>query len=146
MKVKYSYKGDGTKAMGRSLPVSPKTCREIASFIRGRKLTFAKSYLEQVTKKQAAIPYTRHRHKVAHRSGSMASGRYPVRASKYFLQVLQNAEANAGEADPKKLVIKHASVNRARIQYGRHKGSPSNTITSHIQIVLEEESQGKSPK
>ena len=124
--------------MGRSLPVSPKTCREIASFIRGKKLSFAKTYLQQVVDKKSVIPYTRHNHKVAHRTG-MAAGRYPVRASKYFLEILQNAEANAGDADLKKLTIKHVSVNRARTQYGRHKGSPSNTGTSHIQVILGEQ-------
>lgn len=118
--------------MGREIAVSPKVAREIAAAIRGMKVSEARSYLEQVAEKKAAVPYKRFNKEVPHRKG-MAAGRYPVKASGYFLQTLKNAEANAEGED---LIITHVSANRGRVQPGGYKGTPANTATTHIQIIL----------
>jgi len=132
MKLGYSAQGK-YRSMGRELSISPKVSREIAAAIRGMKAEDAKAFLEKVIAKEKAVPYRRFNKKVAHKKGMM-SGRYPVNASKHFLKVLENAVSNAEGTE--NLVITHISANRARVQYGRYKGSPSNTQRTHLQIIL----------
>ena len=124
--------------MGRDLPISPKVSREIAAAIRGMKVSDAKAFLEKVVAKEVAVPYKRFNRKVGHKKG-MASGRYPVKASTYFLKTLANAQSNAEGED---LIISHISVNRGRVQHGGYKGRPSNTLITHIQVILDETEKG----
>ena len=124
--------------MGRELPISPKRSREVAKFIRGKRLSVAKKELELVSKKEMAIPYFRHNRKIPHRKGMM-SGKYPVKVADAFLRILQNAESNAADMNTDKLVVGHVSVNKARPQIGRRKGATYDTKTTHLQIVLTEE-------
>ena len=107
----------------------------------------AKAYLEDVISMKKSVPFKRHNKKVGHRKGlkGWASGRYPVKAAEQILKVLENAEANAEsqELDVENLKLIHVSANRGIIlrgwtprAFGR--ASPSNTPTTHIQIVLGE--------
>jgi len=131
MKLRYSTKGK-YRSMGRELPISPKVSREIAAALRGMEISEAKTYLEKVIAKEVAVPYRRFNKELPHRKG-IAAGRYPIKASKYFLKILENAEANS---EGENLIITHISANRGRIQYGGYKGSASNTQTTHLQIIL----------
>ena len=152
-KNKYAYNNkdaDGSKtarAMARSLKVSPKHCVEICSAIRGMDVAKAKAYLNDVIEMKKAVPFKRHNRDVGHRKGmkGWAAGRYPVKASKAILNVIENAEANAEYKgmDVENLKIEHISSHRGMVIRGARprafgRVTPFNTPTTHIQIVLVE--------
>ena len=76
----------------RSLPVSLKHSVAIGKFIKGKKIDDAISDLEQVSKKKKAIPFTG---EMAHKKGPMATGKYPVKASKNFIKLLKSLSSNS---------------------------------------------------
>jgi large subunit ribosomal protein L22 len=82
------------KASAQNLAISTKHCVEISNFLRYRPLSFAKAYLEDVIEQKKAIPFKRFNRDVGHKAG-MAAGRYPVKAAKQFLALLNSVEANA---------------------------------------------------
>ncbi len=148
---KYSVTGldqDKTAiASGRELPISPKAAREICAFIKGLPLEDAKKLLEGVVVLKHPIPYKRHFKKVPHRHelNKWPAGRYPVKAAKYILKVLKNAEANAENKglDTSRLYITHAVSHRGfKIRkyvpraFGR--STPFFHVLTHIEIVVEE--------
>jgi len=89
------------KARTSHLRVHFKHCREIAQAIKGKKLTAAKKYLEDVLVYKAAIPFTKYtggigRHaqgKNYNAPGDKVS--WPQKATKAFLDLLRNVQANA---------------------------------------------------
>ena len=81
-------------AKSLNLPISTKQSYEIANFLRNKKLSKAKQILEQLLNKKIAIPFKRYNRDTGHKPG-MASGRYPEKASKEFLILLNSVEANA---------------------------------------------------
>jgi large subunit ribosomal protein L22 len=75
----------------------------------------------------------------------MAGGRYPVNAAKEFLKILENAESNAEYKglDPERMYIAHVATKCGRVIPGmraraRGRGSPYNTDTVNIEIILNE--------
>jgi large subunit ribosomal protein L22 len=149
---KYAYNRDDkpktARAMAKTLKISPKHSVEICREMRGMKLSKAKNYLVDVIEMKRAIPFKRHNKKVGHRKGlkGWATGRYPVKACKAILKVLENAEANAEfeGLNTEDLFIEHISSHRGIIirgftprAFGR--STPNNTPTTHIQVVVMEE-------
>ena len=149
--IKYAYndKDDSkiARAMGTTIKISPKHSIEICSAVRGMNVEKAKNYLNEVIEMKKAVPFKRHNKKVGHRKGltGWPSGRYPIKAAKEILKIIENAEANAEYKglDTENLKIIHISshkgfvikggINRA---FGRV--TPFNTPTTHVQIVLGE--------
>ncbi len=150
----YSYKVRDesriAKAMIWDVPVHPKIMREVAEAIKGMRLQDAKNFLKRVMKKEEAIPF-RHAHgKQAHRRGladkwGWPIGRYPVKAAKYMLKLLDNVENNAAN--------KQLDIERLKIMYvAAHKGitlkrwmprafgraTPKFRVHSHVEIMVEE--------
>lgn len=135
--IKYAFKMDNVaKAYGRDLPISRKHSYEIANFIRGMNVSKAVKVLENVYKMKQAVPYVRHNRDLAHRPG-MFSGRYPIKASSYILNVLNSAIANAHVQgmDVSKLHILHISVHKGETasRNGRRNRSAKR---ANIQIAL----------
>jgi len=135
------------KALGKEMRVSPKHAMEVCSAIRGMRLGEAKEYLQAVVEKRRAVPYKRHKKKLAHRGGIPGSdaGQYPVKAAEAILEVLANAEANAKYKglDVEKLRVIHASAQKGITlpgfkprAFGR--ASPFVTPTTNVEIVVEE--------
>lgn len=131
-------------ARAKEVDISLKDAVNIAHHIRGMSLERAKDKLEEVIAKKAAIPYFRYLDSVSHRKG-MGPGRYPVRAAKAFLDLLNNAEANAEfkSLDTDSLVIIHLSASKGRMikkytpkAYGRAGAFFRDLI--NIDIVVEE--------
>ncbi|MDY6777088.1 MAG: 50S ribosomal protein L22 [Candidatus Nanohaloarchaea archaeon] len=83
------------KAKGTNLDTSRKHCAVLGSYIQGDDVDEAKQKLQQVINKEKPVPYEKFNSDLAHRSGDMDAGRYPVNAAKEVLQVLENAESNA---------------------------------------------------
>ncbi len=138
------------KASGRELRISPKSAREVCSAIKGMTLDEAKDYLQKVIRKEKAVPYRRYKKKIPHRRGleKFYAGRYPVKAAKKILEVLENAEANAmyKGLDVENLKIIHASAYPgAKIKryimraFGR--SSPRFETLCHVEIVLEQKGE-----
>ncbi len=95
-----------------NLNVSPKYSREIAAAIRGMKLDRAVEFLERVIDRKQPVVLRRHNKEVPHHYGKPA--RYPVKAAKAVLAVLENARANASYQgmDEEKLVIYRIEAHR----------------------------------
>ena len=135
------------KASGRELRVSHKSAREICKTIKGMRLAQAKQYLRDVIAKKRPVPFTRFKKKAAHRHGleKAYAGRYPVKAAKHILKILDGAEANAEYKglDTDRLRIIHASaypgmkIKRYMPRaFGR--SSPKFKTLCHVEVVLEE--------
>jgi len=139
------------KARGSQLRVHFKNCREVGAAIKGMKLTKAQGYLEDVLKHKQAIPFRR----FAGGCGRHAQGKnlkapgsqvgWPEKATRYFIDLLKNAAANAesNSANIDQLVISHVVVQRAakmrRRTYRAH-GRINAYMCSpaHIEIMVTE--------
>jgi len=137
------------KAVGRDVRVSPKPVREICNCIKGMSLEKAKRFLEDVIDMKTPVPFKRYKGKRAHKKGldrfKWYAGRYPVKAAKEVLNVLENAENNAEYKglDIDRIKIIHAMVHKAPVikkyiprAFGR--STPYFKRLSHIEIVLQE--------
>ena len=135
------------KASGRELRVSPKAAREVCNAIKGMKLEEAKDFLQQVTLKKRAVPFRRYKKKAGHRRGLQKAyaGRYPVKAARKVLGVLESAEANAEHRglDIERLRVIHAAAYpgtkiRKFIPRAFGRASPYFETLCHVELVLEQ--------
>lgn len=134
------------RAFGKNLRISPKHAVELARALKGLKVEDAKVYLEQVQQKKRAVPFRRHKKKVGHkRLTKWYAGRYPVKASERFFQLLEEVEANAEYKglDTERLRIIHISAYKGRTYpgyipraYGR--ATPYNHETTNVELIVEE--------
>jgi large subunit ribosomal protein L22 len=147
--VGYSTKIDpenSARAIGYELRISPKHSVEICSKLRGMKLDDAKKYLEDVIALKSPIPFKRYKKYVGHRRGSgYGPGRYPKRAAKEILRLLEHVEHNAeyGGLDIENIRIIHMSAYRGRVFEGRMprahgRATAWNTESVNIEIIVEE--------
>ena len=107
----------------------------------------ARAYLEDVIALKRAIPFKRYRRNVAHRHGLVGwdAGRYPEKAAKAVLIVLDNALANAEYKgmESEKMRIFHAGTKKGRTIQGwmpraMGRATPKNTETVSVEMVLTE--------
>jgi large subunit ribosomal protein L22 len=135
------------KASAREVRVSHKHAREVCKTIKGMMLTQAKQYLRDVIAKKKPVPYTRFTKKVGHRHGLVKAyvGKYPVKASKVILKLLEGAESN-GEykgLDTERLRIIHASAYpgmkiKRFMRRAQGRGTPKFQTLCHVELALEE--------
>lgn len=143
-----------SKSCGAHLRVHFKHCREIAHFVNGMEVSKALRALDDVLAFKAVIPFVKY-------TGGMGAtaqakqirapgnrGRWPVKATAVYRDMLKNAVANAEKKglDPDSLVIDHTQCNRAppgrRRTYrahgriGKYASQPA-----HVQIILKEKSE-----
>ena len=132
------------KAIGRDIPVSPKMSREICGMIRGMKVETAVSALEDVIELKRAVPLKRYNKRVSHKKGT-GPGRYPQKAAKAVLSVVQSAVTNAEYKglDAETMVIATVSASRGRTipghmprAHGRATQWDQNTV--NIEVIIEE--------
>ena len=135
------------RASSREIDVSHKHAREICVAIKDMYLNKAKEYLENVVAHKQPVPYRRYKNEVGHRSEleGFPAGRYPIKAAREFLRLLDNLEANAEYKgmDLDRLAIIHASsYPGAKIRrftpraYGRN--SPRYNTLVHLEVVAME--------
>jgi len=134
------------RAIGKEFHISPKHSVEICRTLKGKDLEDAKDYLEEVIEKTTPVPFKRHSRGMGHRKGKgFGPGRYPVRAAKAVLKVLESAEANAEYSglDTEALKIRHIAANKGRTirgwmprAHGRNTAKDTETVT--IEVILEE--------
>jgi large subunit ribosomal protein L22 len=135
------------KASGREIRVSHKHAREVCRTIKGMMLANAKGYLRDVIDRKKAVPFRRYKKKAGHRHGLEKSyaGRYPVKAAKKVLNVIEGAEANAENKglDVDRLRVFHAAaypgMKIKRFTPRAHgRSSPKYENLTHIEVVLDE--------
>jgi len=145
MKTGYSFKEynkeNMARAIGKSLPISFKQSIEICNSLRSKKISRAKKILNEVISEKVAMPFTRFTGDVGHRKGNLAAGRFPIKASKEILDLLNLVEANAQfkGLNTSSLTILRIVPNKGptTARYGR-KRSRSAKRTS-IEVVVQEE-------
>ena len=135
------------KAMAYELHISPKHAFEVCRTIKGKRVVEAEAYLEAVLEKRAAVPFKRHKKKVAHRKGleKWDAGRYPVRVSAAILTLIREAKKNAEYKglDLELSRVWHAATKKGRTIEGRMsrargRVTPKNTDTVTIELILRE--------
>ena len=150
-----------------NLDCHSKHCFEIARAIRNKTASQALDMLESVIRidsdrqdirrKAKAIPFRRgnnmrHRKRagprsLGHRKGKIGPGRYPVKASKEFIKLINSAMENARheheDIEPEDMVITHVAAHRGQVKRGwipraRGRATPSNHIQTNLEIFLED--------
>lgn len=137
----YSFKEYGkdnmARAIGRALPISFKQSVEICNFIRNRHINDAKSLLNNVILHKRAVPFRRFKKNVGHKT-KIAAGRYPEKACKEILELINSVEANAQfkGLNTANLVIAHINANKAgkTMHFGRKRGRRAKR--TNIEIVV----------
>ena len=147
------------------IDVHVKHCFEIARAIKHRTAGEAVDYLNDVLKidsdrpdirrKATAVPFrlgsgNKRRKRsgpsmVGHRKGGIGPGRYPVKASRAMLKLIQSCMENARhqyeDIDPEEMVITHCAAHRGQIKRGwipraRGRASPKNHYRVNMEIFL----------
>jgi len=139
--------GRSSRAMGHELHISPKHAREVCRTLKGMRAEAAKVLLQDVIDKRRPIPFRRYCRNVAHRHGLVKAdaGRYPEKAARAVLTVLENAMANAeykGLAR-ESMRIYHAGTHKGRTIRGwmpraMGRATPKNTETVSVEMILSE--------
>lgn len=138
------------KGVIREAPVSIRDLYNVCKAVKGMKLTEAKTYLQNVMDMKEAVPYWRYNTGASHKPDleqrwGIKSGRYPRKAAKYVLRLLDNLEVNAGAKglETEKLKIVHIAAHKGLIlkrftprAFGR--SSKKYRYTSNIEAVVAE--------
>ena len=143
------------KARGSHLRVHFKHCREIAHYTKGMKVQKALKVLDDVLQFKAVIPFVKFTGGIGRKAQAKqakapgSKGRWPVKATAVYRDLLKNAMANAESKglEAETLFIDHAQVNRAppgrRRTYrahgriGKYASQPA-----HVEIILKEKPEG----
>jgi large subunit ribosomal protein L22 len=150
----YSYafqnfdKSRHVRASIRESEISHKHAREIALAIKGLTVEKARNFLEEVVDHKIAVPFRRYNNEVAHRSNirdGFSAGRFPKKASKEFLRLLDNLESNAEYKgmDLDRLAILSCVVHKGTklerfTPRAMGRSSPKIDTLVHIEIVAKE--------
>ncbi len=149
-RTEYSNKvsGDGiVRGKANELPISPKHAIEIASFLKGKRVAEAITYLEDVTAGKRAIPFRRFRRDISHQRclTGYVNGCYPRKASEAYLRLLRSIQKNAEYAgvDPESIEVIHASANRGRgmdafFPRAMGRATPKRRETTNLEIITRE--------
>jgi large subunit ribosomal protein L22 len=108
-----------TEAIVRAnnLPISTKDSAAICKFIKRKKIVDAIADLEQVITHKKAVPM---KGEIPHRKGKrMMSGRYPKKATEYFIRLLRSLSANANSNELNNPIIIEAIANIGSRPFGK---------------------------
>jgi large subunit ribosomal protein L17e len=144
-----------SKSRGSHLRVHFKHCREIAHYTKGMKVHLALKHLDDVLAFKAVIPFVKftggcgRKAQAKQMKAPGSKGRWPVKATAVYRDLLTNAVANAETKglDADSLIIDHAQCNkappgrrrtyRAHGRIGKYASQPA-----HIEIILKEVLEG----
>ncbi len=137
-------KNNFAEVYGKSLAISPKFSMIICDNIRNKYLMSARRILEDVVSMKRALVFRKFNKDLCHKPG-LPAARYPIKASKVFLKLLDSAESNANNKglNASNLFVCYAKADKAetRSRFGR-KGRV-NMKSSHIKIRVEERENKK---
>lgn len=135
------------KASAREVRVSHKSAREVCRTVKGMMLPKAKDYLRDVIAYKKPVPFKRFTKKLGHRHGLEKAfvGKYPIKAAKHVLKLLEGAEANAENKglDIERMRITHAAISKGMINKrykprAQGRATPRFENLCHIEVALEE--------
>jgi large subunit ribosomal protein L22 len=137
------------KAMTTNANISLKYSTEISKQISGKHVDKMLAWLERILTHEEYLPLKRYHKKVAHRKGDaqkgVKSGRYPEKAVKAFIGLLESVKNNADfkGLDADKLIIIHAfasmGVGRQTHQSkGKIGGKARRKNSTHIEVIVSE--------
>ena len=129
------------RALGMALPISFKQSVEICGFIKNKNVNDAKKLLQNVSEKKLAIPFKRYNWDLGHKK-KIGPGRYPEKASKEFIKLIDNVEANAQfkGLNTSNLVIAHISANNAGKAWHFGRKTRRRMKRTNVEIIVEEKS------
>lgn len=133
------------RAVSMALPISVKQSVEICNYIRNKNVSSAKKMLQDVIEKKAAVPFKRYNFDLGHKT-KIGPARYPEKASKEFIKLIDNVEANAQfkGLNTSNLVIAHASAHKAGKAWHFGRKSRRRMKRTNLEIVVEEKSKTES--
>lgn len=127
------------RSRGLDLAVSTKVAIEVCNFLRGKELEKALAILNRVVDKEQAIPFKRFTDGVGHKPGKIGAGRYPVKAAKEFIKLLNNAKANATtKGMTGTLVVSHIAANKASRPVRNRTKYRGEFKRTHVEIIITE--------
>ena len=153
-------------ARATNVDMHVKHCFEVCRAVKNKTAGEAVAYLNEVLRidsdradvrrKAAAVPYRlgsgnkRKRRSgpsmVGHRKGGMGPGRYPVKASRVVIKLLNSAMDNARhqheDIDAEDMIITHIAAHRGTIKRGfmpraRGRATPKNHYQVNLEVFLE---------
>ncbi|HII15288.1 MAG TPA: 50S ribosomal protein L22 [Nanoarchaeota archaeon] len=136
------------KAKGLSLPISRKQAVEVCRFIKKRDVASARKRLERVMALKMAVPSTKFKRDIPHRSGSVGPGRFPIKAAEAILGILNSAVSNAENKGMKasSLYISMASACKGPTAWRYGRLSRRHAKRTHVELWLEEAAEKKQEK
>ncbi len=137
------------KAVAKNQHISTKYATEICREIKGKKLDRVEKRLQRIIDKKEFLPLRTYNRKVAHRKGEsksgVKSGRFPQKACKSFLKLLESVKANADfkGLDSENLIVAHCFASRG---FGRRSVQPKGHIagkrrrskSTHVEVIVKE--------
>ena len=135
------------KAVGLLMPISTKQGIEICSLIRGKNIQKAKKILNEAIDMKKPIPYTRFTDGAGHKHG-IGPGKYPVKACREILKLVNLVEANAQHKglDTSSLEIIHICAKKGPKSWHYGRQSRIAMKRTHVEIVVEEKEIKKEKK
>lgn len=127
------------RAIGMTLPISFKQSVEICSTIKNKKTNDAKKMLQDVSAKKLAIPFKRFNSGIGHKK-SIGPGRYPEKASREIIKLIEVVEANAQfkGLNTSNLVIAHISAHKAPKAWHFGRKTRRKMKRTNIEIIVQE--------
>jgi len=127
------------RAIGMALPISFKQSVEICRFIKNKNVNDAKKLLQNVVGKKLAVPFKRYNWDLGHKK-KIGPARYPEKASKEFIKLIENVEANAQfkGLNTSYLVISHVSSHKAGKAWHSGRKSRRRMKRTNVEIIVEE--------
>jgi large subunit ribosomal protein L22 len=142
MGYKYAYQGSEenvAKAVITNVAISTKSAAMIAQFIRGKTVERAERDLQEVLGYKQAVPFTRYTDGAGHKK-KLGPGKYPQKATKTFLSLLNSAVKNAedlGLSDD--LIIVGCTAQQASRTHSPGRWRGRQTKSTHVEMVVAEQ-------
>ena len=132
------------RAIGMALPISFKQSVEICNFIENKNVNDAKKLLQNVSEKKIAIPFKRYIFDLGHKK-KIGPGRYPEKASKEFIKLIESVEANAQfkGLNTSNLIIAHVSAHKAGKAWHYGRKTRRRMKRTNVEIVVEEKAKSQ---
>lgn len=129
-------KKDEAIARGQAVRMSKKHAMYICSFIKNKSIDESIAYLEKVIKLKKVIPF---KGEIPHRKGKgIMSGRYPINASKQFINILKslkgNVMVNQMELENTRVTFASATWAARPMRRGSVKGKRTNVILKATEV------------
>jgi large subunit ribosomal protein L22 len=127
------------RVSGKALSISTKYSIEISSLIRNKKLDESKEILQAAIELKKAIPIKKFKGNIPHKT-KIGPGKFPVKACKEILSLLNTVEANAQfkGLNTSELIISKIVANKASNQWHHGRQKRRRMKRTNMEIIVEE--------